>query len=190
MNSVEEDLSTALADVVRRTRAARGLTVNALGAAARVSPAMISKVERGQAQPTAVLLGKLSGALGLTLSELVAKAEGDHRRVSRRTDQPTWTDPDTGYRRRAVSPRSDLPIQLVDVELPPGAEVEFAADTYAFMHHQIWVLEGHLRFREGDATHELDAGDCLTLGPSQLCAYVNPTERPCRYLVALAREHA
>ena len=54
---------------------------------------------------------------------------------------------------------------LVSVRLPGGAEVAFPPDTYAFVHHQIWVLDGRLRFVEGTVTHELGAGDCLELGP-------------------------
>ncbi|MBA2473103.1 MAG: helix-turn-helix transcriptional regulator, partial [Pseudonocardiales bacterium] len=98
---------------------------------------MIGKVERGEAQPTAALLGRLSGALGMTLSELVARAEGDDRRLVRAADQPTWTDPDTGYRRRAVSPASGGPLELVEVDLPAGTEVSYPADAYAFIHQQI-----------------------------------------------------
>ena len=30
-------------------------------------------------------------------------------------------------------------------------------------------------------------GDCLALGPPMPCAFVNRTEIPCRYLVAVAR---
>jgi quercetin dioxygenase-like cupin family protein len=148
---------------------------------------MIAKVERAEAQPTAALLGRLSAALGLTLSELVARAEHADRRVVRAAEQPTWTDPDSGYRRRALSPASGGPLELVEVELPPGAEVSYPADTYAFIHQQMWVLDGHLRFREGELVHDLHAGDCLQVGPPAPCTFSNPTRRPCRYLVALTR---
>lgn len=84
-------------------RLARELSVSALAERSGVSRAMISKIERGEAQPTDALLGRLSAALGMTLSELIAHAEGDDRRLLRAADQPTWIDPDSGYRRRAVS---------------------------------------------------------------------------------------
>lgn len=148
---------------------------------------MIAKIERGQAQPTAALLGRLSAALGMTLSELVARAEGDGERLVRASDQPTWTDPATGYRRRAVSPATGGPLELVEVDLPAGADVSYPADAYAFVHQQIWMLEGRLLFREGCTEHELRAGDCLELGPPAPCSFINPTRRSCRYLVALAR---
>jgi transcriptional regulator with XRE-family HTH domain len=172
---------------VRETREALNLSAGALAERSGVSRAMIAKVERGQAQPTAALLGRLSAALGLTLSELVGRAERAGRRLARRAEQPMWTDPDTGYVRRAVSPPGGRPLELVEVELPAGAEVAFPAETYRFIHQQMWVLDGHLRFYEGDMVHELDAGDCLQLGPPAPCAFVNPTLAPCRYLVALTR---
>jgi transcriptional regulator with XRE-family HTH domain len=184
-----DPLSESLATTLREARLARGLSAGALAERAGISRAMIGKIERGEAQPTAALLGRLSGALGMTLSELVARAEGDDRpRLVRAADQPTWTDPATGYRRRAVSPAAGGPLELVEVELPAGAEVALPAEAYTFVHHQIWVLAGHLRFREGDTAHELGPGDCLQLGPPAPCAYVNPTREPCRYLVALTRQ--
>ncbi|MFI5564325.1 helix-turn-helix domain-containing protein [Amycolatopsis japonica] len=187
---MSDPLSASLAATLQAARLDQNLSANALAESSGVSRAMIGKIERGEAQPTAVLLSRLSAALGMTLSELIARAEHGDRRLVRATDQPTWTDPDTGYVRRAVSPSLGGPLELVEVVLPAGAEVAFPAHTYVLTHHQIWVLDGHLRFREGDVEHELDAGDCLQLGTPQPCAYVNPTGEPVRYLVALARRHA
>jgi transcriptional regulator with XRE-family HTH domain len=179
-------LTASLAAAVRERRVERDLTVRALAERAGVSRAMIAKVEAGEAQPTAALLGRLSGALGLSLSELVARAE-DSGRVARQADQPTWTDPTSGYVRRAVSPRSGGDLELVEVTMPAHAEAAFAADTYAFLGHQIWVLDGELEFDEGPTTHRLAAGDCLELGPPADCTYRNASDAPVRYLVAVTR---
>lgn len=183
----QDKLSPALARAVQNARQGRGLSASTLADRSGVSRAMIGKIERGQAQPTAALLARLSAALGLTLSELVARAEGDGRRLVRAGEQPTWTDPETGYRRRAVSPPAGAPLELIEVELPAGAEVSYPADAYTFIHQQIWVLDGHLRFREGKTQHELHAGDCLQLGAPSQCTFINPTGRGCRYLVALTK---
>lgn len=185
-----DTLTTALAASLQAARLDRGLSVNALAELSGVSRAMIGKVERGQAQPTAALLGRLSGALGMTLSELVARAEEDDRRLVRAAEQPTWTDPDSGYRRRALSPRPGGPLELVEVELPAGAEVAFPAKTYSFVHQQIWVLAGRLNFHEGQTLHELRTGDCLQLGSPAPGTFHNPGGEPCRYLIALARRTA
>ncbi len=180
-------LTASLAQAVHAARLAQGLSTSALAERSGVSRAMIAKVERAEAQPTAALLGRLSAALGLTLSELVARAEHAERRLARAGDQPVWTDPESGYMRRALSPSSGGPLELVEVELPAGAQVSYPAETYAFIHQQLWILDGRLCFREGDVEHDLRSGDCLQLGPPAPCTFLNRTRRPCRYLVALAR---
>ena len=177
----------ALAAAVLGAREAQGLSTSALAERSGVSRAMIAKIERAEAQPTAALLGRLSGALGLTLSELIARAEHAESRLARAAEQPVWTDPDSGYTRRAISPAAGGPLELVEVTLPAGAEVAYPADTYAFIHQQLWVLSGTLRFVEGATVHELAEGDCLQLGPPVDCVFINPARRACRYLVALTR---
>ena len=183
---VPDTLTASLAEALQDARQARGLSVSALAERSGVSRAMIAKVERREAQPTAVLLARLASALGMTLSELVTRAEDGGGRLVRAADQPTWTDPASGYRRRAVSP-VDGPLELVEIELPAGVHVAFPLLTYAPVDQQIWVLDGHLRLREGDTVHELGTGDCLQLGPPAPREYINSTDRTCRYLVALTR---
>lgn len=172
---------------LKREREERAWSIAELAERSRVSRAMISKVERGEASPTAALLGRLSGAFGMTLSTLLARAETSGERLSRASRQETWTDPSSGYVRRAVSPRSGGPLELVSVLLPEGASVSYPASAYAFLHHQILVLSGTLRFREGAVEHVLRAGDCLELGPPADCTYGNTGPGKCRYLVVVVR---
>jgi transcriptional regulator with XRE-family HTH domain len=180
-------LTASLADTVRTTRERRRLSVAALAERSGVSRAMIGKIERGEAQPTAVLLARLSAAFDLTLSELIAAAEDDDRRLTRREEQPVWVDPVTGYTRRTISPPAGGPLQLAEIELPAGATVAYPPGSYPAGHQQIYVLAGRLRLQEGDDTHDLAAGDCLQLGAPTARSYANPSSRPCRYLVALTR---
>jgi len=184
---VEDSLDHRLAARVALERGARGWSVAELAARSGVSRAMISRIERGDAKPTASLLGKLSAALGLPLSLLLARVEGEPSRLSRAAAQATWTDPESGYRRRALSSSGDGVLQLTEVVLPAGARVAFATAVYTFIHQQIWVMEGRLTFYEGSEVVELDAGDCLTLGPPADCRFENRTSTDCRYLVAVVR---
>lgn len=181
------DLTHSLAGRLRLEREARGWSLADLASRSGVSRAMISKVERGEASPTAALLGRLSGAFGLTLSTLLARAEAQGQRVLRAADQPTWRDPESGYRRRSVIDAPDLPLDLTEVELPAGAEVAFPSASYAFCSHAIWVLEGRLHFVEGEQLHDLGKGDSLVLGAPSDCVFRNASPRPCRYLVAVVR---
>ncbi|MGO1078884.1 helix-turn-helix domain-containing protein [Inquilinus sp. CA228] len=173
---------------IRIERESRGWSLSDLAVRAAVSRAMVFKVERGESSPTANLLGKLSGAFGLSMSALMARAEMQQGRLSRRADQPVWTDPQTGYLRRHVSPRTDLPLDLVRIELPAGREVPMPASAYAFQRQLIWVLEGALVFVEGAVRHEMQAGDCLELGPPVDCIFRNESDRPCTYAVVVLRQ--
>jgi transcriptional regulator with XRE-family HTH domain len=173
---------------IRTERLERGWSLTDLAGRARVSRAMINKVERGESSPTAALLGRLSGAFGLTLSTLLARAEGTRGgRLARAAEQPRWQDPASGYIRRQISPLhgSDIRLDLVRVALPPGASVSFPASSYAFMRQVILVLGGQLTFVEGDVVHELQADDCLELGSPADCTFRNVTDTICTYLVAV-----
>ena len=63
-----------------------------------VSRAMLSKIERDEASPTAELLVRIAAAFGMTLSSLIALAEmSTGGQVLRAEEQRRWTDPG-GYR--------------------------------------------------------------------------------------------
>jgi len=181
----ESDLDSRIGARIRVERESRGWSLTDLAERAGVSRAMIHKIERGDSSPTANLLGKLSGAFGLSMSTLMARAEIGQGRLMRHQDQPVWTDPDTGYVRRHISPRSDLPVDLVQVTLPAGKEVPMPASAYAFLRQLIWVIEGELVFVEGEARHEMQAGDCLELGPPADCIFRNAGDVPCTYAVVV-----
>jgi transcriptional regulator with XRE-family HTH domain len=180
-------LDARLAARVAAERAARGWPVADLAARSGVSRAMIAKIEKSTVKPTAALVGRLAAAFGLPLSHLFARMEEAPSRLARAGAQEVWTDPETRYRRRALSPPGDRDLQLTLVDLPPRARVRYPADAYTFIRQQIWVQRGTLTFREGGTTHTLAAGDCLQLGPPSPCTFENRTTRPCRYLVAVAR---
>lgn len=184
---VVDNLTSRLAERLRLERDARGWSLAELAERSGVSRAMLSKIERREASPTAVILGRISGALGLTVSTLLARAEAGSERLRRAADQPHWSDPQTGQSRRSVSPAGDSSIEIVDVELPPGARIAYPAASYAFNRQQIWLRSGRLHFEEGPTLHVLEPGDCLELGPPQDCAYVNPGPDPARYIVVVVR---
>jgi transcriptional regulator with XRE-family HTH domain len=181
------DPTRAIAERLKAEREVRGWSIAELAQRSGISKAMISKVERGQASPTASLLGRFSGAFGLSLSALLARAEQAGERLARAAEQPVWRDPETGYIRRALSPPAGGPLGLTQVVLPAGARVPFPASAYAFLHHQIWLIAGRLTFIEGATEHHLETGDCLQLGAPVDCVYYNPGDAPAVYLVAVVR---
>jgi transcriptional regulator with XRE-family HTH domain len=185
-----DDFDKALGARIRLERESRGWSLSDLAEKSGVSRAMINNVERGAASPTAALLGRLSGAFGLTMSTLLARAEMRRGgRLLRAAEQPLWQDPKSGYVRRHVAPMqgSDLPFDIVKVEMPAGASVDFPAASYLFIRQVVWVLEGELCIAEGGVTHRLQAGDSLEFGAPADSRYHNDTERPCLYAVVVLK---
>ncbi|NVD38574.1 helix-turn-helix transcriptional regulator [Ensifer sp. HO-A22] len=187
MDTKVYSLDQRISDRIRLEREIRGWSLSELAERSGVSRTMIHKIERADSSPTATLLARLSGAFGLTMSTLIARAEIQEGRLSRRALQPVWRDPQSGYIRRHVSPHSDLPLELIEVELPAGADVPMPAAAYAMFRQLIWVKNGALTFTEGEETHVLAAGDCLELGPPTDCIFRNGGEAPCVYAVILIK---
>ncbi|WP_457583228.1 helix-turn-helix domain-containing protein [Ensifer canadensis] len=190
MDNKVYSLEQRISDRIRLEREVRGLSLSELATRSGVSRTMIHKIERGDSSPTATLLARLAGAFGLTMSSLIARAEMSQGRLSRRQDQPVWRDPQSGYLRRHVSPLSDQPLDLVEVELPAGSDVSIPAAAYAFHRRWVWVKSGSLTFVEGNETHVLDEGDCLELGSPQDCVFRNASSEPCTYAVILVKTGA
>lgn len=183
MNTITDTMNQRISARIRLERESRGWSLSELADRAGVSRAMIHKIERGDSSPTATLLARLSGAFGISMSTLIARAEMQEGKLLRLANQPVWRDPQTHYLRRHVSPRTDLPIDLVQVELPAGSDVPMPASSYALARQLIWLQSGELVFQEGDTRHEMQAGDCLELGPPNDCRFINETKEPCVYLV-------
>jgi transcriptional regulator with XRE-family HTH domain len=182
------DVNARIGRRVRELREAHALSLEALAARSGVSRSNISLIERAESSPTATVLDKLSAALGVTLASLfepaaVADAASPVARVAA---QPLWTGPASGYVRRNVSPTWPSPIQLVDVLFPPKRSVSYdTAARTVDVHQQVWMIDGTMELRVGDAHWRLQAGDCLAMRLDRPIVYRNPEATPARYLVAL-----
>ena len=187
MATIVDESGTQIARRIRLERDLRGWSLADLAERSGVSKATISKIEREEVSPTAVILVRLAGAFDLTLAGLLLRAEGEGERLSRAVEQPVWRDPETGYLRKQVFCRPDHPLEVAQVELPAGQQVVLPASSYAHIRQAVWVLTGKLVILEGGDRHLLSAGDCLGFGPPSEVTFANETASPCTYLVVLAR---
>jgi transcriptional regulator with XRE-family HTH domain len=184
------DLTQRIARRVRELRDAQGFSLDALAERSGVSRSNISLIERAQSSPTAAVLDKLAAALGVTLASLFDEPSApaaEPSPMARVAEQPVWTDPESGYVRRNVSPPARSPIQLVDVIFPAGQRVAYDSPPREVdIHQQVWMIDGVMDVSVGDAQWRLETGDCLAMRLDQPIVYRNPTRKPARYLVALA----
>jgi transcriptional regulator with XRE-family HTH domain len=183
---VDKTLSS-IAARVRFEREARGWSQAALAEHSGVSKAAISKIEREEMSPTAVILVRLASAFELTLAGLLLRAEGEGERLSRAEDQPVWCDPDTGYRRQQVFMLPTHPLEVAEIELPAAQRVVLPASSYMHIRQVVWVRTGELVILEGGERHELRSGDCLGFGAPCEVTLWNESDEPCMYVVMLTR---
>jgi transcriptional regulator with XRE-family HTH domain len=189
MENSDDELEIAIGERLKSLRASSGLTLDQLAERSGVSRAMISRIERAEASPTAALLARLCEGLGLTLSAFFAPEEPSSSPLSRRTEQRLWRDPTTGYLRRSVSPPGmPSPVDIVEIDFPAGARVSFPPrEESRIMTQHVWLFEGVLDMVLADATHRLQPGDCLFMDIGDAFDFYNPSDKPARYAVILNR---
>jgi transcriptional regulator with XRE-family HTH domain len=186
--SIDQDIDRRIAQRLAQLRADRGWSLDQLAEHTGISRATLSRIERSELSPTAAMLGALCSAYGWTLSRLMANAEARPPQLVRAAEQAEWTDPESHYRRRIVSPPSpDLGGELVEVHVPASATVSFEAAPIQGLEHHLWMIEGAMTIDVDGATFDLRAHDCLRYvltGPSR---FRNTGKRAARYLVAIVR---
>jgi transcriptional regulator with XRE-family HTH domain len=161
----------------RDLRREQGLTLEELALRSGVSRAMLSKIERGEKNPTLVVAAKVAEGLGVTLSRLVGLEEGREVVALPRERQMVMRDPETGFERQLLSPsfggrgiefiRNVLPESSTSGEFPPhrrGVEEYVAVEKgrlKAVLRGEEYLLEeGDALYFDADIVHRFDnAGD-------------------------------
>lgn len=182
-----DDLDQRLASRMRALREARHWSLAELGNAAGVSKAMLSRIERAEASPTANTLSRIAAALGITLAELLTFDKDRRERFVSHAAQLEWRDPASHYLRRQVLADPGIPLELAEVTMPTGQQASFPTSSYIGRRHAIWVLSGELTINEGGVDWLLQSGDRLLFGEPGPVIYANRSAAPCRYLVSVLR---
>jgi transcriptional regulator with XRE-family HTH domain len=184
MHSSQSGIEQRIAAHLKQRRLANGLSLADLAERSGVSRAMISKVERCAASPTAVLLGRLCNGLGVTLSSLIANAEQSSSPLVKAKDQATWQDPVTGLTRTMISPDlADPAVEIVRIDLPPDASVSYDPQRYLRYEQHIVPIKGRLHLTVGDKEFQLGPWDCLLMPTNLSLRFHNRGQVSCRYLV-------
>lgn len=175
---IDRSLAARLADL----RRARGWSLDQLAERSGVSRSTLSRLEAGSVSPTATLLGRLSAVYGMRMSRLIALAESAVEPLVPRAEQRVWADPETGFRRRAVSPPvAGMSGDVIEGLLPAGATIDYPAPAQAGFEHHLVLLSGALRVTLGGREYPLSTGDALRYRPLEAMRFHAPGPEPARY---------
>lgn len=182
--SLDDRLAARLAQL----RQEQGWSLDELADRSGISKATLSRLERGETSPTANLLGRLCTAYNRTMSRLLAEVESNPVSLLRPDQQPLWVDPETGFRRRGLSPpATGLDTELIEGTLPAGASIAYDAPPVAGLEQHILMLEGEMEYRLHGTPHHLRPGDVLRFRLFGASRFTNPGPSPARYLIAITR---
>ena len=175
-----------LARRLRELRMERHWSLEELAARSGVSRATLSRTENNEVSPTAAVLGRLCAAFELTMSRLLAYVELDRPALVPRKDQPVWIDPETGFRRRSISPPSpDFECELLQCELPAGAQISYPYPPREGLEHHLYLDSGTLEMSVDGLVHTLSAGDCLRYRLHGASTFRVLLRRPARYFLVI-----
>ncbi len=184
--SDDNDLDTRLARRLKVLRTEQNWSLDELAARSGISRATLSRLENAEVSPTAAILGKLCSAYGLTLSRLMMLVEQNVVPFVPRGSQTLWEDPETGLRRRSISPPGGtLAAEMLDCSLPAGRRIRYDDAPRPGLEHHLYLLSGALKLTVGGKTYDLRTGDCLRYqlnGPSE---FETPSKHAARYILTI-----
>ena len=188
LDAAPDALELRLATRLAGLRAERGWSLEQLAERSGISRTTLSRLERGETSPSAALLGRLCTAYGRTMSRLIAEVEEQPALHLTAAEQPEWVDPETGFRRRLVSPpAAGFDAELVEAMLPAGAEIAYAVPGMTGLEQHVWMLGGRLDLTVEGVTHRLVAGDCLRFRLFGATKFVAPGPEAARYALVVCR---
>ncbi len=170
---VSPNLTTVVGVNLRRLRVRRGLSLERLSKASGVSRAMLSQVELGQSTPTINVVWKITTALGVPFSTLIASEEAPAAAVLRVHDAKVLVSNAGEFSSRALflfsGPRR---VEFYELKLAPRA-TERAEAHPAGTQENLVVAKGHAAIEITGQRELLEPGDAIVFQADVPHAYVN-----------------
>ena len=171
---------------VKELRQERGLTLEDLAGRSGVSRAMISKVERGEKNPTLVVAAKVAEGLGVTLSELLGVEERREVVVVPRGRRMVVRDPETGFERQLLSPTfGGRGVEFVRNVVPCGSTSGEFPSHRRGVEEYVVVEQGRLRAVIGGEEYLLEEGDALYFEADVAHRFDSAGDGECSYYLVI-----
>lgn len=172
-----------LGDRLRDLRQRKGLTLRQLAEAAGVSPAMLSQIENGAADPSLTTLRKLANVFDESIANLFSDPEAPEVYVSRPGSRSRLSAPRGQIAYDRLTPgRGDL--EVLEATLSPGDASSVEPWAHPSTECAI-VLEGTVTAEIGGQRHVVKAGESVTFDSRLPHRYVNDSDDRARIVIAV-----
>jgi transcriptional regulator with XRE-family HTH domain len=184
--SIIEDVSSGrLGERVRALRRERGWTLESLAERSRVSRAMISKLERGEKNPTLVVAARVAEGLGVSLSQLVGIEARREIVVVPKERRMVMRDPETGFERQLLSPSFGGELEFIRNVVPEGSTSGEFPPHRRGVEEYVVVEKGRLRAILGSEEHVLEEGDAAYFEADVAHRFDNAGVGECSYYLVI-----
>jgi XRE family transcriptional regulator, regulator of sulfur utilization len=176
------EMARRVAEVLRKLRADRRLSLDDLAARSGVSRAALSQIEGARTNPTLAVLWKIAVGLHVPFHDLLGPSEQQDVRLLRAGDAPPLKSGDGRMESRLLSPGgSAADVEVFDLRFQPKAAHK--SDPHGKgTTETLVVLTGSLRLHVEGSEHELGTGDSVFFRADVPHTYENPTLREARCL--------
>jgi transcriptional regulator with XRE-family HTH domain len=146
---------------IREIRQARGMTLQALADVAKLSPSMLSLVERGRASPSIGSLLVIANALGVTMSDFLAGEPAPEERLVVRASEQRAIETSQHVIRRLLREDKTRGVSVALNEYEPHTGNDEQAITHNGFEYG-YVLTGKLTVEVDGTAYVLESGDLIS----------------------------
>lgn len=173
------------AEQLKRLRSEHDYSMQELADLAKVSKSMISKIERGEVQPTLDIATRLAQAFGKSLSSMLETQPESKIVKILRAEQSVWEDPLTHSLRRVLSPPfPEGKLEWLEITTPPQIKISLqplkkGSEKYILM------IEGSITIEVEDQRFSLAVGDSGYFAAHHPHSFINSTSKNALYYLII-----
>ncbi|MET8956389.1 helix-turn-helix domain-containing protein [Streptomyces sp. NPDC004393] len=179
-------LTQSLARNVKRWRAERGFTLDALAARAGVSRGMLIQIEQARTNPSIGTIVKIGDALGISVTTLLDYEQGPRVRiVPAEQAVRLWHTEAGSYNRLLAGTEAPGPLEMWDWRLMPGdrsTSDPHPAGTVELVH----VTAGRLTITVDGVDHDVPTGASASFEADTPHTYANDGDVPMEMVMAVS----
>lgn len=178
-------LNANIAYNLKKIRTAKGLSLDVVAEQTGVSKSMLGQIERGVANPSVSVIGKIVSGLRVELDELVKNPLEELLYIPKNQIQPT-KELENKYRVYTYFPYDkDKAFEIYVIEIFPGASYLSGSHGEGTKEY-LMVDTGSLKLRIEERCQMLESGDAIRFDTDKEHEYINVSEEMLRLTIVFA----
>lgn len=157
---------------LRRIRKSKQMSLDSMSVETGISKSMLGQIERGEANPTIAVLGKIVSGLRISFDDLIGLPV-EQSYVIRRENLTPIKESQGSFRNYAYFQyEEDRDFEVYSVEIEPGGLYPCGSHGEKTIEYLI-VFSGELTLESGDEIHQLGQGDAIRFASDKDHFYKN-----------------